>query len=316
MTPNAYVFVRCHDYFILTSQVSVAHGCDKILSMAKIIYALVDTSEEESRIFYVGMTTKPAKERFKAHINEAKRGVGKVDTKKNRKVMKLLKTENLDMIILEENDGWTNEELAQKEIWWISSLRFTGVQLTNLTDGGDGTAGYKYTEEQKRAIRVAIAKAYEERGESIRQQMSDSSRKRWDNTDERVAQSQKMKDSKAAKEHRKVLHKNSIGRKLDEEHKKAISKGTKDFFDAHPEIGHSHSKRMKKKFEDLVYKEMVAERTKAAFQDPARRDMLIENRRRAGAITNSMAVSCADCGITSTPGPLGVHLKATGHKKK
>jgi len=284
--------------------------------MPRIIYALLDTSEVESRIFYVGMTTKPSKERFKAHINEAKRGVGKVDTKKNRKVMKLLKTENLDMIILEENDGWTKEELAQKEKWWISNLRSTGVQLTNLTDGGDGVAGYKYTEEQKRASRAAIAKAYEERGESIRQQMSDSSRNRWDNTDERTAQSQKMKDSKAAKEHRKILHKNSMGRKLDEEHKKAISKGTQDFFDAHPEIGQAHSIRMKKKFEDLMYKEMVAERTKAAFQDPARRDTLIENRRRAGAITNSMSVSCADCGITSTPGPLGIHLKATGHKKK
>ncbi len=284
--------------------------------MPKIIYALIDTSEVESRIFYVGMTIKPAQTRFKAHINEAKRGVGKVDTKKNRKVMKLLKTENLDMIILEQNEEWTNEDLAQKEKWWISSLISKGVQLTNLTEGGDGTAGYKYTEEQKNTIRVAIAKAYEERGESIRQKMSDSARNRWDSTDERTTQSQKMKESKAAKEQRKVLHKSSVGRKLDEEHKKAISKGTQDFFDAHPEIGQAHSIRMKKKFKDLVYREMVIERTKAAFQDPARRDTLIENRRRAGAVTNSMSVSCADCGITSTPGPLGIHLKATGHKKK
>ena len=284
--------------------------------MPKIIYALIDTSKVESRIFYVGMTIKPAQARFKAHINEAKRGVGKVDTKKNRKVMKLLRTENLDMIILEQNEEWTNEELAQKEKWWISSLISKGVQLTNLTDGGDGKAGYKYTEEQKNAIRVAVAKAYEERGESIRQKMSDSAKNRWDSTDERTAQSEKMKESKAAKEQRKVLHKNSVGRKLDEEHKKAISKGTQDFFDAHPEIGQAHSIRMKKKFQDPEYKEMITERIKAAFQDPARRETLIENRRRAGAVTNSMSVSCADCGITSTPGPLGIHLKATGHKKK
>lgn len=284
--------------------------------MPRIIYALIDTSEVESRIFYVGMTIKPAQARFKAHINEAKRGVGKVDTKKNRKVMKLLKAENLDMIILEQNEEWTNEELAQKEKWWISSLRSKGVQLTNLTDGGDGTLGYRYTEEQKNAIRVGITKAYEERGESIRQQMSYSARNRWDNTDERTAQSQKMKESEVAKEQRKTLHKNSIGRKLNEEHKKAISKGAQDFFDAHPEIGQAHSIRMKNKFKDLVYREMVAERTKAAFQDPSRRDTLIENRRRAGAVTNSMSVSCADCEITSTPGPLGIHLKATGHKKK
>ena len=284
--------------------------------MPKIIYALIDTSGVESRIFYVGMTIKPAQARFKAHINEAKRGEGKVDTKKNRKVMKLLKTENLDMIILEQNEEWTNEDLAQKEKWWISSLISKGVQLTNLTEGGDGTAGYKYTEEQKNAIRVAIAKAYEERGESIRQKMSDSARNRWDSTDERTAQSQKMKESKAAKEQRKVLHKSSVGRKLDEEHKKAISKGTQDFFDAHPEVGQAHSIRMKKMLEDPEYRKQISEKSKAAFQDPLRREALIENRRRAAAISNSIVVECADCGMITKSGPLGIHLKASGHSKK
>jgi hypothetical protein len=262
------------------------------------------------------MTIKPAQARFKAHINEAKRGEGKVDTKKNRKVMKLLKTENLDMIILEQNEEWTNEDLAQKEKWWISSLISKGVQLTNLTEGGDGTAGYKYTEEQKNAIRVAIAKAYEERGESIRQKMSDSARNRWDSTDERTAQSQKMKESKAAKEQRKVLHKSSVGRKLDEEHKKAISKGTQDFFDAHPEVGQAHSIRMKKMLEDPEYRKQISEKSKAAFQDPLRREALIENRRRAAAISNSIVVECADCGMITKSGPLGIHLKASGHSKK
>jgi hypothetical protein len=283
--------------------------------MTRIIYGLTDTSRSLPSIFYVGMTTKPAQVRFKSHINEAVRGIGKVDTKKNRKVAKLLKTDSLDYVILEQDDTWTPEELAQKEKWWIAYFKSEGASLTNLTDGGDGTIGYKFSKKQVESIKLGVTKAYEERGKSIRQQMSDSSRKRWNNPDERAAQSQKMKDSKAAKKHRKILHKSAIGKKLDEEHKKAISKGTQDFFDAHPEIGQAHSKRMKKKFEDPKYKEMIVERLKEAFQDPKRRELLIENRRRAGAITNSMSVSCADCGITSTPGPLGIHLKATGHKK-
>jgi hypothetical protein len=284
--------------------------------MPRIIYALIDTSEVESHIFYVGMTTKPAQDRFKAHIHEAKRGVGKVDTKKNRKVMKLLKTENLDMIILEQNDEWTNEQLAQKEKSWISSLRSTGVELTNLTDGGDGTAGYKYTEEQKLKTTLAIRKAFEERGKSIRQQMSDSSRNRWDNTNERAIQSEKMKNSEAAKQHRELLHNQLLGTPLSEEHKKAISKGTQDFFDAHPEIGQAHSIRMKKMLEDPEYRKQISEKSKAAFQDPLRREALIENRRRAAAISNSIVVECADCGMITKSGPLGVHLKASGHSKK
>jgi len=284
--------------------------------MARIIYGLVDTSQLELSIFYVGMTIKPAQARFKAHINEAKRGVGKVDTKKNRKVMKLLRTENLDMIILEENDEWTNEELAQKEKWWIAHLKSTGAKLTNLTDGGDGTAGYKYTEEQKRKTTLAIRKAFKERGESIRQQMSDSSRNRWDNTNERAIQSEKMKNSEAAKQHREVLRNQLLGTPLSKEHKKAISKGTQDFFDAHPEIGKAHSVRMKKMLQDPEYRKQISEKSKAAFQDPLRREALIENRRRAAAISNSIVVECADCGMITKSGPLGVHLKASGHSKK
>jgi hypothetical protein len=296
--------------------VSVVNKYDKIVSMPKIIYGLTDTSCPLPKIFYVGMTIKPVKLRVKSHVNEAIRGAGKVDTKKNRKVAKLLKENSLGFIILEQDDTWTSEELAQKEKWWIAYFKLEGVSLTNLTNGGDGTIGYKFSKKQIESIKLGITKAFEERGKSIRQQMSASSRKRWDNTDERAAQSQKMKDSKAAKEHRKVLHKNLTGRKLDEEHKKAISRGTQNFFNAHPEVGQAHSKRMKKKFKDPEYKEMITKQIKAAFQDPTRRKSLIENRRRAGAVTNSMSISCANCGVTSTPGPLGMHLKATGHKKK
>jgi len=300
----------------LISHASVVHKHDKIVNMTRIIYGLTDTSQSLTSVFYVGMTTKPIKVRVKSHVNEAIRGIGKVDTKKNRKVAKLLKTDSLNFVVLEQDDTWTPEELAQKEKWWITYFKSEGVSLANLTDGGDGTIGYKFSKKQIKSIKLGVTKAFEERGKSIRQQMSDSSRKRWDNTDERAAQSQKMKDSKAAKEHRKVLHKNLTGRKLDEEHKKAISRGTQDFFDVHPEIGQAHSKRMKKKFKDPKYKEMITRQTKAAFQDPTRRESLIKNRRRAGAVTNSMSVSCADCGLTSTPGPLGIHLKATRHKKK
>ena len=36
---------------------------------------------------------------------------------------------------------------------WIAELRSLGVELYNLTDGGDGVVGYKYSEEEKEANR-------------------------------------------------------------------------------------------------------------------------------------------------------------------
>jgi len=284
--------------------------------MTRIIYGLTDTSRSLPSIFYVGMTTKPAQVRFKSHINEAVRGIGKVDTKKNRKVAKLLKTDSLDYVILEQDDAWAPDELAQKEKWWIAYFKSEGISLTNLTDGGDGTIGYKFSKKQVESIKLGIAKAFAERGESIRKQMSNSSRNRWDNTNERAMQSEKMKNSEAAKKHREALHSQLLGTPLSEEHKKAISKGTQDFFNAHPEIGQAHSIRMKKMLQDSEYRKQISEKSKAVFQDPLRREVLIENRRKAAAISNLIVVECANCGMITKSGPLGVHLKASGHSKK
>ena len=121
--------------------------------MTRIIYGLTDTSQSLASVFYVGMTTKPIKVRVKSHVNEAIRGIGKVDTKKNRKVAKLLKTDSLNFVVLEQDDTWTPEELAQKEKWWIAYFKSEGVSLANLTDGGDGTIGYKFSKKQIKSIK-------------------------------------------------------------------------------------------------------------------------------------------------------------------
>lgn len=41
----------------------------------------------------------------------------------------------------------TEEEALSREIKWISELRIAGYSLYNLTDGGDGSSGYKHTPE-------------------------------------------------------------------------------------------------------------------------------------------------------------------------
>lgn len=49
----------------------------------------------------------------------------------------------------------TNEEALEHEKFLISCLREIGCELTNLTDGGEGTVGRRLSEEAKRRISIA-----------------------------------------------------------------------------------------------------------------------------------------------------------------
>lgn len=113
-----------------------------------IIYFLIDPRTNEVR--YVGKSTK-GRQRYKDHIRsfESKR---EEHFHKSR-WMKELKNLNLQPIFELVEIYKTKEELSEAEQFYISYLRFLGVNLTNLTDGGEGTIGYKHTETTKDKIR-------------------------------------------------------------------------------------------------------------------------------------------------------------------
>ena len=52
-------------------------------------------------------------------------------------------------------DWGTEEEAFSHEVLLINCFRDMGYELANLTDGGDGTSGYKQTEEHKEKLRIA-----------------------------------------------------------------------------------------------------------------------------------------------------------------
>ena len=52
-------------------------------------------------------------------------------------------------------DWGTEEEAFSHEVLLINCFRDMGYELANLTDGGDGTSGYKQTEEHKEKLRKA-----------------------------------------------------------------------------------------------------------------------------------------------------------------
>jgi len=145
---------------------------------------------------YVGKMSKP--------VNKSKYylGSGVVINKAIQKYGK----ESFIKEILEENIK--PEELSIREIFWIEKLNTKRPNGYNLTDGGEGTAGYKKTHTQIENHRKAITgkKASEE----TRKKMSDA-----------------HKGKKLSPEHVMNVSKALTGRKLSPEHIKKVSEGNK-----------------------------------------------------------------------------------------
>lgn len=74
------------------------------------------------------------------------------------------------------------ENWEESEKFWISYFRFLGADLMNLTDGGDGSAGYRHPLEIRQKI-AALAKARVT--PELRAQISKSGRAAWQNPETR-----------------------------------------------------------------------------------------------------------------------------------
>jgi hypothetical protein len=96
-----------------------------------VIYGLCDPNTDE--VCYVGQTTRTAEIRLRDHIWLAQHND---DSYRSRWIRSL--NCKIIVIVLEENDDWTPEQLDAAEVKWINVLLESGVRLTNLALGGQG----------------------------------------------------------------------------------------------------------------------------------------------------------------------------------
>ena len=102
-----------------------------------VVYILKNINEIEPR--YVGITTGNLQNRLTKHLHDIKREKCKNLHKKN-----WLK-KNKEFIIIEKIDEANSiDELKEMEKFYIKKYKDQGINLLNLTDGGDGTYGYKH----------------------------------------------------------------------------------------------------------------------------------------------------------------------------
>lgn len=111
------------------------------------IYSLNDPITNEIR--YIGLTKKKLETRLCEHISGSKSTKSSKTYKKNW--IKSLLDKGLEPVINLIESSLTLNEVKEREIFYISLFKKT-CRLTNATEGGDGTSGYKLSEESKRKI--------------------------------------------------------------------------------------------------------------------------------------------------------------------
>lgn len=103
---------------------------------------------ENRFVVYVGKTTISLEKRLRVHLYEARKGDKTHKSRGIRKMLREGKSPVIDLITEVNGDGVKAEQA------YIKWLRSKGVNLWNITIGGEGTLGYHHTEDWK--IRMSI----------------------------------------------------------------------------------------------------------------------------------------------------------------
>lgn len=109
------------------------------------IYVLIDPRDNERR--YVGQTTKTLEKRLSDHLRTKE---------KNHRgcLMRSFVRDGVTPIIELIETIPAGEDWANREMFWIELYRKWGCDLTNTTDGGEGTTGWIPSTETRKKIGI------------------------------------------------------------------------------------------------------------------------------------------------------------------
>ena len=138
------------------------------------IYTLSDARDPDN-IRYVGKTVQTLKKRLSGHIHDAKTAkMSNYCYNHNWNWIAKVLSEGSNVIIEEVDSLEINdfEDWKWLEKYWISQFKTWGFKLTNLTDGGDGNQGQKFSAES--IAKRAAALRGRPRDEETRKRISES----------------------------------------------------------------------------------------------------------------------------------------------
>jgi hypothetical protein len=154
---------------------------------------------------YVGFTTKTPEHRLREHrYNATSDAVGykQLHARRNRWQRKLYQMGVAPAQTVLESGTWEGDDPDEfRAVWapaerrWVAHYRALGADLTNMTDGGDGTPGRHHTEEAKAKIaaNTRAAQLGRKHTPETRAKMSESARRRQAAPEVRAAMSESLR---------------------------------------------------------------------------------------------------------------------------
>lgn len=122
----------------------------KNIKVQTFIYTLEDPDTNEIR--YVGKTIKSLNNRLTGHIYSCK----KENNHRTNWIKSIIKRGKKPIIKMIDSCSWDKSQ--ELESYWISKFKNEGLNLVNLTNGGEGNLGLKLTKERRDNLTLAVSK--------------------------------------------------------------------------------------------------------------------------------------------------------------
>jgi hypothetical protein len=210
-------------------------------SIMPSLYVLFRKSDPE-KIRYVGVTVhEDVMKRFNAHLHKTKNGV-------NRPVNDWIAKYYPDIDVKKVGSASSWEEICAQEIKLIAKLKNDGHRLLNQTLGGEGTAGFKDSDETR--AKKSLALTGHEVTQETRSKISKSNTGKRRTAEAKKKMSEKKLGKKLSKEHAKKIGAANTGKKRSPEQCKTISDSLKG-----------------RKMSDSHYKSIVAAQQKRRLRE-------------------------------------------------
>jgi len=218
----------------------------------KKFYVYVDYRGDDGKPFYVGKG-------ITRRIKDLQRNPLHTNIKNKHGMVRKILFENL-----------SESESFEKEIQLIQELR-THIDFreggANLTFGGEGVSGYKYTKEQRKKKSESLKKRWEDPGyrEKMSESVSETNKKSWEDPEYREKMYESLKNVWEDPERREKMSESNKKNWEDPGYREKMSKSVKKQWED-PEHRKNISESQKKRWEDPEYRAMMKEKIKLGKQ--------------------------------------------------
>lgn len=211
---------------------------------------------------YIGITSKTAQQRFKEHCQ-------KYQNKLIHRAIKKHGKENAIITVLAECDDWELLCLAEQEA--IEKFNTKNPNGYNLTDGGEGVYGLVHNEDTRKkladicnnrykdvAAKEKVSKGlklFYENHPHIKKEISERNKLFNKNNPNNVEKNRQRAISQFSNlENRLIARDNAIKAADSKEYREMLRKNAIKFHLENPEYARNHSKIIKEKYKDPLYK--------------------------------------------------------------